>query len=125
MYFGQDSHVFSQKPNSFLIQMVAERMPGKALDVGMGQGRNSIYLAQHGWDVIGFDPADAGVRSAQAKAARLGVKINSVVTTFEKFDFGASQWDLIVLTYVPNASPRPPVYPSDAYQENRRLDRSG
>jgi 2-polyprenyl-3-methyl-5-hydroxy-6-metoxy-1,4-benzoquinol methylase len=77
--------------------MTRQRKPGKALDVGMGQGRNSIYLAQHGWDVTGFDPADEGVHRATAEAARLGLKITAVVTTFEQFDFGESRWDLIVL----------------------------
>ena len=35
--------------------------PGRSLDVGMGQGRNTIYLAQQGWDSAGFDPADRAV----------------------------------------------------------------
>src|SRR5260370_4164095 len=59
-YRGEDGDVFSRNPNGFLVEMTRQRKPGRALDVGMGQGRNSIFLAQQGWDVTGFDPADEG-----------------------------------------------------------------
>jgi hypothetical protein len=36
---------FNANPNTFLVQMMQGRKPGHALDVGMGQGRNAIYLA--------------------------------------------------------------------------------
>jgi hypothetical protein len=49
---------FNTRPNAFLVETAKSRKPGTALDVGMGQGRNSIWLAQQGWDVTGFDPAE-------------------------------------------------------------------
>lgn len=93
-YRGEVGDVFSPKPNAFLVEMTRQRKPGRALDVGMGQGRNSIFLAQQGWDVTGIDPADEGVRQAKAEADRLGLKIHVEVTTFEQFDFGEDRWDL-------------------------------
>ena len=59
---------FNKAPNAFLMQMVKDRTPGVVLDYGMGEGRNSIYLASLGWEVWGFDPADAGVALAQTRA---------------------------------------------------------
>jgi 2-polyprenyl-3-methyl-5-hydroxy-6-metoxy-1,4-benzoquinol methylase len=56
--------------NKFLAESVKERKPGKALDVGMGQGRNSLFLAALGWDVTGFDISDVAVRQAQAERRR-------------------------------------------------------
>src|SRR6266436_6759185 len=91
IYRGEAGDVFSRKPNAFLVEMTRERKPGKALDVGMGQGRNTIYLAQQGWDVTGIDPADEGVRSARAEAVRLSLRITALVTTHEAFDFGENQ----------------------------------
>ena len=41
---------FNTSPNAFLVAMTAGVKPGRSLDVGMGQGRNTIYLAQQGWD---------------------------------------------------------------------------
>lgn len=63
--------VFNHNPNAFLVGCVRNRKPGKALDVGRGSGRNALYLASHGWDVTGFDIADAGVVQARKKAKKL------------------------------------------------------
>jgi SAM-dependent methyltransferase len=91
---------FNTNPNAFLVDVVKGRPPGAALDVGMGQGRNAIYLAQLGWTVTGFDPADKAVAQANLTAAKLGVKLNALVQGEETFDFGDNRWDLIVLSYV-------------------------
>ena len=91
---------FNTAPNGFLVEMTKGLRPGRALDVGMGQGRNTIFLAQQGWDAVGFDPADRAVAAAQEQAARLGVKITTHVARAEDFDWGDAQWDLIVMSYV-------------------------
>ena len=92
--------VFNTQPNAFLVQMVKSHKPGRALDVGMGQGRNSIFLAEQGWNVTGFDPAERAVAAANRAAQARGVKLTTSIVGSEKFDFGRNQWDLIVLSYV-------------------------
>src|SRR5437016_8333708 len=79
---------FNIKPNAFLMEIAKTRKPGTALDVGMGQGRNSIWLAQQGWDVTGFDPAEKAVALAQETARKLGVNLKTEVKGIEDFDFG-------------------------------------
>src|SRR5262249_27682146 len=91
---------FNTAPNAFLVAVTKGRKPGRSLDVGMGQGRNTIYLAQQGWDSFGFDPADRAVAAAKDQAAKLGVKITTSVAKAEDFDRGDAKWDLIVLSYV-------------------------
>ena len=91
---------FNIKPNAFLVEMAKGRKPGAALDVGMGQGRNTIWLAQQGWDVTGFDPAEKAVALAQETGRKLGVHFKSEVKGMEDFDFGERRWDMIVLSYV-------------------------
>jgi len=95
-----EKSAFNTAPNAFLVEMVKGRQPGAALDVGMGQGRNAIYLAQQGWAVTGFDPADKAVAQANATAAKLGVKLTTMIQGSEDFDFGQNRWDLVVLSYV-------------------------
>ena len=92
--------MFNTAPNTFLVEMIKGLKPGRALDVGMGQGRNTIYRAQQGWDSVGFDPADRAVAAAQEQASKLGVKITTHVARAEEFDWGDAKWDLIVLSYV-------------------------
>ena len=92
---------FSTKPNALLVSAVADRPAGRALDVGMGQGRNSVFLALRGWDVTGFDVSDEGIAVARRNAEAAGVRVNAKVMSNEAFDFGTRQWDLIVITYEP------------------------
>ena len=91
---------FNTSANEFLVTMTKGLKPGRSLDVGMGQGRNTIYLAQQGWDSVGFDPADRAVAAAQDDAKKLGVKITTQIARAEDFAWGENQWDLIVLCYV-------------------------
>jgi SAM-dependent methyltransferase len=91
---------FNRAPNAFLAEMIKGVTPGRSLDVGMGQGRNTIYLAQQGWDSVGVDPADRAVAAARQQAAAVGVKITTEVAREEDFEWGTAKWDLIVLSYV-------------------------
>ena len=86
--------------NKFLAERVKGLPPGKALDIGMGQGRNSLFLAQLGWDVTGFDISEVGIKQAQAEAAKRGVKINASVGDVDKFDYGRERYDLVVGMYM-------------------------
>jgi SAM-dependent methyltransferase len=90
---------FLTSPSKLLIEAVANRKPGRALDVGMGQGRNAVYLARLGWDVTGFDTSGVGLRKAREAARESGVKIRTVLASDEEFDFGTEQWDLIAILY--------------------------
>ena len=86
--------------NRFLGDTVRDRQPGAALDVGMGQGRNSLFLAAMGWQVTGFDISAVGVKQAQAEAQRRGLKIDARVGDVDKFDYGKERWDLVVGMYM-------------------------
>ena len=73
--------------------------PGFTLTVtlDMGQGRNSMYLARHGWEVTGFDVSKVGLEEAARHAASAGVHIKTVLASDEEFDFGRNRWDLIAI----------------------------
>ena len=62
-------------PSAYLAAQIHRFPPGTAADVACGRGRNAIFLAQHGFDVTGFDIADIGLSSAQARAGALGLNI--------------------------------------------------
>jgi SAM-dependent methyltransferase len=93
------SYHFKKEVNSFLAASIKDRKPGKAVDVGMGQGRNAIYLAKMGWDVTGYDIADEALNYAKTEAAKQNVKLTVVQQGSEEFNFGNEQWDLISFIY--------------------------
>lgn len=90
---------FNTNPNQFLVDAIEGLAPGAALDAGMGQGRNSIYLARKGWKVTGFDVSANGLAKADEQAAAAKVAIKSVQKSDVEFDFGRERWDLIVIIH--------------------------
>lgn len=92
---------FSTAPNALLMAAIAGHPAGRALDVGMGQGRNAVALAVKGWTVTGFDVSAEGLAVARAQAARAGVSVTAVQSSDAQFDLGTSQWDLVAVIYGP------------------------
>ena len=57
-----------------VVELIEEGLPpGRALDLGCGTGTNSIYLARHGWEVVGVDFSVLAILRARRKARRAGV----------------------------------------------------
>ena len=100
---------FNTAPNSTLVDAVKSRKPGRALDVGMGQGRNSLFLAREGWEVTGFDLAADGVSIARQTAATEGLALDARVADLDQWEFGTAQWDLVALIYMGGADLTPKV----------------
>ncbi|CAF1068583.1 unnamed protein product [Rotaria sordida] len=97
---------FNQKENKFLNKFIEEYNPSSdnfhVLDIAMGQGRNSIWLAQKGYKVTGFDSSVQGIQIAKNLAKQLNLTtLQTHITTIEEFDFGFEQWDLIICMYFP------------------------
>jgi ubiquinone/menaquinone biosynthesis C-methylase UbiE len=86
----------NREANAFLQKTVEGRKPGKALDVGIGMGRNSLWLASKGWEVTGIDISDAGIKLAQDAARKQGLKLNTVLVSADDFDYGTDQYDLVI-----------------------------
>jgi SAM-dependent methyltransferase len=86
--------------NEFLARVVSGRTPGRALDIGTGEGRNALFLASQGWAVTGFDASATGVKVALAEAEKRKVTLTAVVADVDTFDYGREQWDLVVGLYM-------------------------
>ena len=90
---------FTGEPSALLIETAKGLTPGTALDAGMGQGRNAVYLAGKGWKVTGFDVSAEAIKAANANAGKAGVRIDAIKASYADFEFGRAKWDLIVLTF--------------------------
>jgi SAM-dependent methyltransferase len=98
-YFRGKNRNFNRKPNALLAAAVEKVQPGSALDVGMGEGRNAVFLAKQGWNVTGVDRAEGALAVARQQANEQGVKITPVLQSAEDFDWGRERWDLIAPLY--------------------------
>lgn len=98
--YSAPSDMVTPYPNRFLADSIRGLTPGKAFDIGVGQGRNSLYLARNGWDVTGVDISDAGVEIARKQAEKNNLKFTGVVADFTQYDLGTERWDLILGIYM-------------------------
>lgn len=98
MYSWADAP-FTREPSALVVKVAALRKPGKALDIAMGQGRNSLWLAKAGWAVSGYDISGEALTQARSAAAASGLSLDTRLASHEEYDLGRSQWDLIVMSF--------------------------
>jgi len=90
---------FASLPSEFLMGAVKDIAPGRALDLGMGQGRNAVALAAKGWAVTGVDVSGEAVAAAAKNADKAGVKITGIKSDYASFDLGRESWDLVAMIF--------------------------
>lgn len=97
-YRGGD--VWGSAPNRLLTELVTALPGATALDLGAGQGRNALWLAELGYDVTGLDLSSVAVDQARAAAAELGVDARFEAVDLAAWDPAGRVWDLVVLSYL-------------------------
>lgn len=93
--------VYGDAPNEFLAQM-ADRLPrqGQALDIGAGEGRNALFLASRGLDVLAIDQSEVGMQKAQRRAGERGLALRTKVADLAVFDAQPNSLDVISSIFV-------------------------
>lgn len=94
-FYSKQKSYFGEAPSDGLVAMLKKYNVnvGKALDIGAGEGRNSIYLAQLGFDVTSIEPTKDGANKIIDKSNKLNLKINVLNCDYltddskEKYDF--------------------------------------
>lgn len=90
--YGGDQ-VWSGKVNAVLAALTEDLPPGRALDLGCGEGGDVIHLAEAGWDATGVDLAEAAVDRARRAAQERGVAERTRFVAADLTDTG-SGWGL-------------------------------
>ncbi len=94
--YAQKGWAFGTEPNDFLREQ-ARRIPrGRVLCLGEGEGRNAVFLAEEGYEVVGVDQSQVGMDKAQELARERGVFVETVVSTIQEFDLTEGEWQGIV-----------------------------
>ena len=83
-------------PPPEVVDLAARLIPGRALDLGCGAGRTSIYLARYGWYCDGVDFVPEAIRMAQAAARAQGVvrRTRFHLASVTRLGFLHDQYDL-------------------------------
>ncbi len=100
-HYRQRDQPWSGNPNAFLVDVVARRRPGTALELGCGDGGDAIWLAGRGWHVTAVDISAVALRRAAERAAAAGVGDR---VTNERHDlartFPSGRFDLVAALYL-------------------------
>ena len=94
--YGEESYFYGTQPNDFLKENVGKIPKGRVLCLADGEGRNSVFLAQQGYDVTAVDSSAVGMRKASALAKSKGVSVTTIVADLNDFDLGEGMWSGIV-----------------------------
>lgn len=85
--YGEREQIWSGRPNDALVDTMSGRPPGRALDLGCGEGGDTVWLASQGWEVTAVDISTTAVDRARARAAASGISTRQVTWVVE--DLGA------------------------------------
>jgi 2-polyprenyl-3-methyl-5-hydroxy-6-metoxy-1,4-benzoquinol methylase len=66
--YQEKGALWGAAPNEFLVEITEDLEPGTVLDLGCGQGRNSLWLASRGFTVTGLDLSPVAIAQARAVA---------------------------------------------------------
>ncbi len=93
--------VWTAEANRFVLEELAGLAAGRALDLGTGEGRNAIWLAERGWQVTAVDFSAVGLAKAAELAAGRGVTgVRWVEADLREYQPGPAAYDLVLLAYV-------------------------
>jgi SAM-dependent methyltransferase len=96
--------VWSSTPNQFVAAEVTGLPPGRALDLAAGEGRNSLWLAEQGWEVTAVDFSLVGLdKGRQLQAAHPNgrdLKVDWVHADVLEYEAGPAGFDLTLLAYL-------------------------
>ena len=100
-YGENDAGIWSGEPNHGLVVEAGGLRPGRALDVGCGEGADSVWLARQGWQVVGLDPSSVALERARAGAAAAGVDVTWVHAELAEAagDLPTAGFDLVTAFY--------------------------
>jgi cyclopropane fatty-acyl-phospholipid synthase-like methyltransferase len=104
--YATDDYFFGTEPNAFLVSQHHLLKPGmRCLAVADGEGRNGVWLAGQGLDVLSVDASPVAVAKAQKLAAQRGVELKCEVVDLLNWDWGENRYDVVAAIFIQFATP--------------------
>ncbi|MGB6534645.1 MAG: class I SAM-dependent methyltransferase [Xanthobacteraceae bacterium] len=109
--FGAPDYLFGTEPNAFLRAQAHRLRAGQsALAVADGEGRNGVWLAEQGLDVLSIDYSVAALAKAQALAQRRGVKLRTELADVFAWRWPRAAFDVIAAIFIFAAAAERPAF---------------
>ncbi len=104
--FEREAYVFGTEPAAFVAEQAGLLQPhSRVLVPADGEGRNSVFLAEQGHDVLATDIASAGVAKARRLANERGVHVDFRVLDLAGWSWPNGEFDAIVAVFIQFAPP--------------------
>lgn len=99
--YAASERVWSSGPNREVAAIVADWPPGRAVDLGAGEGRHALWLAELGWQVTAVDFSAVGIDRGRAEARRRGLDVDWVVADVTQWEPAeGAALDLVLVAYL-------------------------
>jgi SAM-dependent methyltransferase len=98
--YASSELIWTARPNVFVVEELAALPPGRALDLGTGEGRNAVWLAERGWRVTAVDFSPVGLAKAARLAESRGVTVEWTEADLRGYQPAAAGYDLVLLAYL-------------------------
>lgn len=99
--YSEEGYAYGTAANEFLMSQQHRLKPGmKCLAVGDGEGRNGVWLAEQGLDVLSVDYSSVGVAKAGQLAASRNVSLKTECVDLTQWQWPVNEFDLVVAIFV-------------------------
>ena len=104
--YAGETFLFGEAPNAFLAAQAARlRRSGRALAVADGEGRNGVWLAEQGLEVLSVDASVVAQKKAASLAERRGVRLQLECIDLDAWLFPEGEFDVVVGIFIQFAGP--------------------
>ncbi len=98
--YADKEFVWTFEPNQFLVAEVGTVAVGHALDLGSGEGRNAVWLAEQGWRVTAVDFSEVGMNKAKRLAGGRKVQVQWVLADVTQYRPRCAFYNLVLMCYL-------------------------
>lgn len=93
--YNREEYVYGVQPNDFLKENI-KILKSPVLSLAEGEGRNAVYLAEQGFDVLAVDSSETGLAKAQKLASLRNVNIRTLAIDLEYFEPEVGQYRAVI-----------------------------
>lgn len=98
--YAENNYIYGKAPAASLVHNIDYlKSSMRILDVGMGEGRNAVFLARKGHQVVGVDISQVAIQKAKQLARESNVRIETVLTSMDKYNPAPGSFDVIICYY--------------------------